>query len=392
MNSAQRAAIASPAAGLMVYETTSSSTWIYNGSTWVQLASGGASPWTVSGNNIYNSNSANVGIGISTPLEKLHLVGDFKQDNGIITLNNAGSIIQFQNAGVNKSYVQLSGDNLRMGTNSGNQFGKAIFRMAGQDRVFIDSTGNIQILGLQDVSLTTHGYLTLGSLTGDNLILDAQEIQARTNGNADDMVMQNEGGNIGIGIFPPQARLHVRGSTGIDEIAINSGVIGESATIQFYNTLSSGIIRKGVVYLDGEDLKIGTNSGNVNGRFIIRTDGADRMFVDEAGNVSIATTTTAAGYKLHVGGKAICEELKVQLVTNWPDYVFNNTYKLRTIDELNNFIKQNKHLPGIPSANEIESNGMEVGDMQKRMIEKIEELTLYIILLKKEIDELKSSK
>ncbi|MBK8142604.1 MAG: hypothetical protein IPK57_17595 [Chitinophagaceae bacterium] len=56
-----------------------------------------------------------------------------KKDNGTITLNNPGSILQFQNAGVSKSYVQLSGDNLRMGANGGNQFGKTIFRLAGAD-------------------------------------------------------------------------------------------------------------------------------------------------------------------------------------------------------------------------------------------------------------------
>jgi hypothetical protein len=556
MTSAQRTAIASPAAGLIVYETTSGSIYVYNGSAWVQLASGGASPWTISAANIYNSNAGNVGIGISTPLEKLHLVGDFKQDNGIITLNNAGSIIQFQNAGVNKSYVQISGDNLRMGTNSGNQLGKAVFRMAGTDRVYIDSTGNIQVLGLQDVSLTSHGYLTLGSLTGDNLIFDAQEIQARNNGDADDMVLQNEGGNVGIGVFPPNdkldingsaritgggrvlkfetsqaagmitrytpgiryirsdgtilgaveyvdtlsfanfirirmgenyvngitlntsnhtglgtaeplARLHVKGATGIDEIAINSGNSSESATIQFYNSVVSGgdaSTKRVFMQLDDYDLKMGANSGNSTGSFIVRMNGTDRVFVTNAGNVGIGDATpsgrlhvagrtylnngsgealaldgtnpylqfyqsgvsrsfiqqigttlfmgvnggklrldatqiaigsvlnTADDYKLSVTGKIICEELKVKLSGSWPDYVFADNYKLPSLNDLKNFINTNKHLPNIPAAAELEKNGMEVGDMQKRMMEKIEELTLYLLELKSEIDNLKKNK
>ena len=67
MTAAQRAAIASPAIGLMVYETTTNSLWLFNGTVWVQQSSGGVSPWAVSGDNIYNTNSRNVGIGTNTP-------------------------------------------------------------------------------------------------------------------------------------------------------------------------------------------------------------------------------------------------------------------------------------------------------------------------------------
>jgi hypothetical protein len=67
MTATQRVAIASPVAGLMVYETSTSSFWFYNGSVWNQIGVGGVSPWTVSGSNIYNSNTGNVGIGTSVP-------------------------------------------------------------------------------------------------------------------------------------------------------------------------------------------------------------------------------------------------------------------------------------------------------------------------------------
>ena len=143
---------------------------------------------TISIGNILSAQ--NVGIGTTAPASKLHLVGNLLQENGTVTLNNPASIIQFQNGGVNKTYLQLTGDNLRLGTNGGNQFGKTIIRMAGADRVLIDSTGNTQILGLQDASLTSDGYITLGSTTGRNMILDNNEIIVRNNGGTDNLILQ----------------------------------------------------------------------------------------------------------------------------------------------------------------------------------------------------------
>ncbi len=85
----------------------------------------------------------------------------------------------------------------------------------------------------------------------------------------------------------------------------------------------------------------------------------------------------------------MCEELKVQLRASWPDYVFSPNYRLNDLYELEKFIQSNNHLPNIPAAAEIEKNGLETGEMQRLMMEKIEELTLYIIDLKKELDSLK---
>lgn len=104
-------------------------------------------------------------------------------------------------------------------------------------------------------------------------------------------------------------------------------------------------------------------------------------------NVGIGTYPTN-DYRLSVNGTTRTKELIVQ--TGWADYVFDENYKLRSIDELEIFVKENKHLPNIPKASEIEKNGMKVGETNKAMMEKIEELALYIIQLKKEIDILKS--
>lgn len=108
-----------------------------------------------------------------------------------------------------------------------------------------------------------------------------------------------------------------------------------------------------------------------------------------SGNVGIGTTDLASGYKLSVDGKIMCEELRVDMSAGWPDYVFGNEYTLLPIKELDAFIQANGHLPNIPPAKEIQEAGLEVGEMQRLMMEKIEELSLYIIEQQKEIDALK---
>ncbi len=105
----------------------------------------------------------------------------------------------------------------------------------------------------------------------------------------------------------------------------------------------------------------------------------DLMQIKGDGSVSIGTTTPATGFKLSVYGKVICEELKVQVKGAWPDYVFSHDYILKPLPQLETFIKDNRHLPGIPNAVTMKTDGLTVGDMQTRMMEKIEELTLYII-------------
>ncbi len=98
----------------------------------------------------------------------------------------------------------------------------------------------------------------------------------------------------------------------------------------------------------------------------------------------------AKDYVLVVGGKAICEEVKVQVKSMWPDYVFDKSYNLLSLEEVEKYIQQHKHLPGIPSASAIkDQNGIELGNMQSLLMQKVEELTLYLIELKKENELLK---
>lgn len=123
------------------------------------------------------------------------------------------------------------------------------------------------------------------------------------------------------------------------------------------------------------------------------------------GSVLVGTDTSPLGYKLAVGGKIIAEEVKVSMQSSWPDFVFYPDYKLSSLYEVESFIKTNGHLMHMPSAAEVETNGFMLAEMDAKLLQQLEELTLHTIeqqkLLdtqkeqlakqKKEIDTLKSA-
>ena len=107
------------------------------------------------------------------------------------------------------------------------------------------------------------------------------------------------------------------------------------------------------------------------------------------GNVTIGSVT-ASGYKLAVAGPMIAQSIKVKNPANWPDYVFNSDYKSKSLAELDKYIQINKHLPEIPSAKEVHDNGINLGDMDSKLLKKIEEITIFLIDQGKELEKLKS--
>lgn len=108
------------------------------------------------------------------------------------------------------------------------------------------------------------------------------------------------------------------------------------------------------------------------------------MRITQNGNVGIGISAPAE--KLAVNGTIRSKEVKVE-TANWPDYVFKAGYQLQTLTELQQFINENGHLPHIPSAKEAEANGIALGEMNKKLLQKIEELTLYIIEQEKDLKE-----
>jgi len=160
-------------------------------------------------------------------------------------------------------------------------------------------------------------------------------------------------------------------------------------------------------YRSSGDIELMFDANDNNSLFgffeIFNGKGNHVFYVNEAGNariygngyvdgkLAVGTTYVPSGYAMSVDGKAAVEEVMVELSQDWPDYVFQDNYNLLQLDELEKSIQQNGHLPGIPSAKEVEEKGgIEVGEMQRKLVEKVEELTLYVIQLKKENDELRA--
>lgn len=125
-------------------------------------------------------------------------------------------------------------------------------------------------------------------------------------------------------------------------------------------------------------------------------------FGNGSGNVKVAGTvvignvttpcTTGSCYQLYVQQGILAERFKCAAAsdaTNWSDYVFNKSYKLMSVEDLEKFVKKNKHLPDIPTAADVKSDGIDLADMDAKLLAKIEELSLYIIEQQKQINELK---
>ncbi len=113
--------------------------------------------------------------------------------------------------------------------------------------------------------------------------------------------------------------------------------------------------------------------------------GIPKMRIYRNGNIGIGTTT--ADHKLDVNGVIRAKEIKVE--TNWSDFVFEDDYNLKSLDELEAYINKNKHLPDIPSESEVKEKGINLGEINAKLLQKIEELTLYVIEQNKEIKSLK---
>lgn len=133
----------------------------------------------------------------------------------------------------------------------------------------------------------------------------------------------------------------------------------------------------------------GSNIGHIN---FLHSNGAsswvEKMSLDASGTlrVGLPKSKTCGGCKLAVNGSVYSTEVVVSGLANWPDYVFEDGYDLLGLDEVESFIHANGHLPGVPSSSDVLENGVRIGEMNAILLKKIEELTLHVISLKKEIN------
>lgn len=185
-------------------------------------------------------------------------------------------------------------------------------------------------------------------------------------------------GSLGLGI-EPQAKLHLFDPTNSVSHRIQTGG-GTNAwsRVEFVNG-------------DGE-WYVGT-SRNFNGNelsFFRLGAASPAMSILPAGGVAIGGVRVPAGVRLAVGGKVLCEEMEVQLQGSWPDFVFEDSYPLMPLDELEKSLTVNRHLPGVPSAKTVAREGINVGEMQGKLLQKVEELTLYVIQMNKDVESVRA--
>ena len=182
------------------------------------------------------------------------------------------------------------------------------------------------------------------------------------------VLLENEG-KVGIGTINPASKLEVNGNISL----------ARTKKIKFLETVGGGD-RAYIGSTNGEN-------GDYNSLVFGVSTGNEAMRIKDNGNIGIGTRDPK-GFKLGVNGKIAATEVKVTLYNNWADFVFYKDYNLPTLEEVANHIAEKGHLKDIPSASEVAKNGIFLGEMDAKLLQKIEELTLYTIQQEKEIQRL----
>lgn len=185
--------------------------------------------------------------------------------------------------------------------------------------------------------------------------------------------------------------IRARSNSGALQIAANTGSI-DGGSIELYGPNASG--REGQVNLIsyGDAGNPGIHFGNYNP---VSGTWTSHMRISTDGKVAIGAENlpTPGDYRLYVDKGILTERIKVALPsdpTNWSDFVFDNDYELMPLQDVEKFIQKNKHLPEIPSTAEVHKEGLDLAQMDAKLLQKVEELTLYIIQQQKEIEKLKN--
>lgn len=270
-----------------------------------------------------------------------------------------------------------------------------------------DATGRYSLaLGVRNRSTNYHA-VTIGidlQATGNrSMVIGSGAL------NGSDLV-NNQASSLMVGFNSTVATFFVGGATSSSGTGfVGVGTSTPSTTFNVANTNGSGIDShlEGFTLIDGDNasLLLGNTLGSPSGEWGIEA-GANglnfwqpfgnaagvgtvnhRLHIANDGNVSIGTDDSK-GYKFAVAGSMVAEEVTVKLQSNWPDFVFTSNYGLMSLTNVELFIAEHSHLPNVPSAVQIQEEGINLGEMDAILLQKIEELTLYLIELKKQNEQL----
>jgi hypothetical protein len=354
----KRNAILSPATGLMIYQTDmESGFYFFNGDKWAPLSdseakavSGVDGDWTTTGN-----------------------LGTTPGTNFIGTLDNQSLMFK-----VNSSSAGLIGSDGRtfLGLSSG-LTSTGTYNVGIGFQALREATGGNNVgIGLNALVFTNTGSGNTG--IGSNALILNQG-GSNNMGLGNNSLYNNVSGNANVGIGDGV----LYNSTGDNNVAV--GQLAGAAS-----TGSNGIFlghNAGSNETNGDKLYIantGTNTPLVYGDFVAK-------FL-AVGEVAVADRNAAAsgGYRLLVKGGMMTEKIKVAIAggSDWSDYVFEDDYKMMSLEEVESFVKENKHLPNVPSTSEVLENGIDVAKTDAKLLEKIEELTLYLIEINKDVKKL----
>ncbi len=424
LTTAQRTAIATPANGLLVFDSDTQSFWFFQNGAWAELSGGGGgttTQWSTpsigphvsfahfgdkghwllrsaadSGNVILQDiNRGRVGIGTAFPNSTLSLVGR--------QYTSASNTADFSNTaiGPNVSFIHYgsTGDWLiRSAASNGNVIIQDVpGGIVGIGTAFPNSTLSVQgrVTGSTSGNTAEFFHPSLGTNRSHIHQGPKGDWYIRSAANDGNVVIQdqNVAGNTGIGTASPTAKLNVS-TTGENAVRIDGvnpyvlfrNVNDASREYGFIRTWTTNPFNPAAYY----GLELGTPTsaaGQPVKHLMFSTNYNLRMVILDNGNVGIGINNPAQ--KLAVNGTIRARELIVE-TSSWPDYVFAPNYRLRPLAEVERFIETHHHLPGVAPAAEMEKNGVAVADVTTKMMQKIEELTLYMIRQEKQIQALQA--